>query len=79
MDLGGDLAAAALGDFSREHPAEPVAEIALVDGAAGKLVRYFQCGCGLRRSDPETQNRRCGKRRDEGVAAREHGIPSSYY
>ena len=41
MDFGGDLAAAALGDFSREYPAEPVAEIALVDGAAGNWCDIF--------------------------------------
>ncbi|MGY4505274.1 hypothetical protein ACVWYH_009231 [Bradyrhizobium sp. GM24.11] len=38
IDLGGDVAVAALTDFGGEHAAEPVAEIALVDGAAGELV-----------------------------------------
>ena len=63
INLGRDLAAAALGDFRGEHPAQPVAEIALVDGAAGKLVRDLQRGCGVRRTDAEAQDRRRGKRR----------------
>ena len=62
IDLGGDLAATALGDFGGEYPAEPVAEIALVNRTAGKLVGYFQRGCGLSRSRPEAQDGGCGKR-----------------
>src|SRR5450756_1125264 len=72
IDLGRDLAAAALGHFGGEHPAQPVAEITLVDGAAGKLVRDLQRGRGLRRARPQTQDGRRGKRRYEDVAACKH-------
>src|SRR5439155_26817329 len=73
IDLCSDFAAAALGYFCSENPAEAVAEIALVDSSAGKLVRYFQCGCGPGRPGPKTQNGGRGKRCYEDVTACEHG------
>ena len=75
IDLGGDLAAAAFGHLGGEHPAQPVAEIALVDGAAGKLVRDLQRGCGMGRAGAEAQDGGRGKRGCENVAACEHGSP----
>jgi len=73
IDLGSDFAAAALGYFCGEYPAQPITEIALVDGAARKLMRYFQCGCQLVPSGPKTQNGGRGERCYEDVAACEHG------
>ena len=55
-----------------EHPAQAVAEIALVDGAAGKLVRDFQRGCGVGSSGAEAQDGGRGKRGGDDVAACEH-------
>ncbi len=74
IDFGGDFAAAAFGDFLGEHPAQAVAEIALVDGAAGKLVRDFQRRCGVGGAGAEAQDGGRGKRGCEDVAACEHGF-----
>ena len=73
IDFGRDLAAAAFGHFGGEYAAQPVAEIALVDRAAGKLMRYFQGGGGLGRAGPEAQDGGRGKRGYKDVATREHG------
>ncbi|MFK4408282.1 hypothetical protein ABH991_005316 [Bradyrhizobium ottawaense] len=74
IDLGGDVAVAALADFGSEHAAEPVPEITFVDGAARELVRDFQRGRGLRGAGAEAENGGCGDRGREQMAAREHGV-----
>src|SRR5258708_3215547 len=75
IDLGCDIAIAALGHFGCERPAQAVAEIALVDGAAGKLMRDFQRRGGVRGPGAEAQDGGRGKRCCDDVAACEHVSP----
>ncbi len=62
IDLGRNLAAAAFRHLGGEHAAQPVAEVALVDRAAGKLMRDLQGRGGVGRAGPETQDGGRGKR-----------------
>ena len=55
-----------------KHPAQAVAEITLVDGAAGKLMRNLQRGGGVRGADPETEDGGRGDRGSKDMAACQH-------
>ena len=70
IDLGDEGAVGALLDLLRELAAEAVAEIAFVDGAAGKLVRDLERGRGAGvPANPEGQDRGSGDRRLHQVTA----------
>src|SRR5438034_1298199 len=77
IDLGGDLAARALGDFGGEHAAKPVAEITLLNGAARELMRNFQRGGGMGGAGAEAKNGGCGERGCDDKAACEHGLSAA--
>jgi hypothetical protein len=68
----------ALLERRRELAAHPVAEVALVDRAAGELVRELQGRGGLSRAGPELEQSRRGKPgREEMAAVERHGVSSS--